>query len=477
MYERISLEAFQAGPPWATILRKRPAFRTAVEDFDPDRVARYGDADVERLIADAGIVRNRAKIRVPAVGRSATWSRWSTSCTSRRCPVPRTRRNISACGAVRNSTPASELWHRVGMRGCGSRMLLIMGFPLQPQFHMPFRSRLNPHVDQARLHAEEWAGRMGMFDEEYLAWPERWSEKTFTRADFPLFIALTHPDADADELDLVTSWHVALWFVDDLFLPLFRRHHDQASAEAQVERLMLFLPLDALPRPLSPDNPVERAFAGLWTRTAATMSPLWRDRFVSSVRRFLEGVLWELEHVDDAVSDLIEYLGARRDFGGLQFTAVLMEHGLGELPPNVHGRREFRTALDAFVDGVSLHNDIVSYDREVEEGTVGNNGVEVTHNALGVDRRGAGEVVNALLTARVNTLADAPAHVPPEAAAFIEALQEALAGSYRWHELTGRFRQATAGSLGMPRGMGTSAVYAFRRHTSASSRTVGLTGP
>ncbi|MFB6568929.1 MULTISPECIES: DNA-3-methyladenine glycosylase I [Streptomyces] len=96
MYERISLEAFQAGLPWATILRKRPAFRTAFEDFDPDRVARYGDADVERLIADAGIVRNRAKIRVPAVGRSATWSRWRTSCTSRRCPVPRTRRNISA---------------------------------------------------------------------------------------------------------------------------------------------------------------------------------------------------------------------------------------------------------------------------------------------------------------------------------------------------------------------------------------------
>lgn len=94
-----------------------------------------------------------------------------------------------------------------------------MGFLAQPQFHMPFRCRLNPHVDRARLHAGEWAGRMGMFDEEYLAWPGRWSEETFSRADFPLFIALTHPNADADELDLVTAWHVALWFVDDLFLP------------------------------------------------------------------------------------------------------------------------------------------------------------------------------------------------------------------------------------------------------------------
>ncbi|MGF1426489.1 terpene synthase family protein [Kitasatospora sp. LaBMicrA B282] len=336
-----------------------------------------------------------------------------------------------------------------------------MGFPAQPRFHMPFQSRLNPNVDQARVRAKEWAGRMGMFDEEYLEWPERWSEDTFSRADFPLFIALTHPDADARELELITDWHVALWFVDDLFLPLFRRDHDQASAGAQVERLMQFLPLDGLPRPLVPNNPVERAFADLWTGTAATMTLPWRDRFVSSVRRFLDGVLWELDHVDHAVTDLIEYLGARRDFGGLQFTAVLMEHTIGELPQHVHGRREFRTALDAFVDGVSLHNDIVSYDREVDEGTVGNNGVEVARKVLGSDRRGAEDVVNALLTARVDTLAEAPGAVPPEAVEFVGALQEALAGSYRWHELTGRFGRTTFGALTKPRGLGTSAAYLF----------------
>ncbi|WP_052862873.1 terpene synthase family protein [Streptomyces niger] len=331
----------------------------------------------------------------------------------------------------------------------------------QPQFHMPFESRLNPHVGQARAHAEEWARQMGMFDEEYLQWPQRWSEEKFGEADFPLFIALTHPDADARELELVTAWHVALWFVDDLFLPLYRRDHDQESAAAQVERLMLFLPLDGLPRPLSPGNPVERAFADLWTGTAATMSPLWRDRFISSVRRFLDGVLWELEHVDHAVTDLIEYLGARRDFGGLQFTAVLMEHAMGELRPNVLRSREFRTAVDAFVDAISLHNDIVSYDREVDEGTVGNNGVEVAREALRLNRRDAATVVNDLLTARVDTLAEAPAAVPPEAVRFVKSLQEALAGSYLWHERTGRFGRATAGTLGKPRGMGTSAAYAF----------------
>lgn len=62
LYERISLEAFQAGLSWATILRKREAFRTAFDHFDPDTVADYGDADIERLMQDTSIVRNRAKI-------------------------------------------------------------------------------------------------------------------------------------------------------------------------------------------------------------------------------------------------------------------------------------------------------------------------------------------------------------------------------------------------------------------------------
>ena len=62
LFERVSLEAFQSGLSWITILRKRPAFRAAFAGFDPARVAAFDDADVERLLADAGIVRNRAKV-------------------------------------------------------------------------------------------------------------------------------------------------------------------------------------------------------------------------------------------------------------------------------------------------------------------------------------------------------------------------------------------------------------------------------
>ena len=72
LYERISLEAFQAGLSWATILRKRPAFRAAFVDFHPETVAAFTDDDVERLLQDAGIVRNRLKIRAAITNARAT---------------------------------------------------------------------------------------------------------------------------------------------------------------------------------------------------------------------------------------------------------------------------------------------------------------------------------------------------------------------------------------------------------------------
>ena len=74
LFERLSLEAFQSGLSWATILAKREAFRAAFAGFDPDVVAEYRDADVERLMADAGIVRNRAKIVATIRNAGATRS-------------------------------------------------------------------------------------------------------------------------------------------------------------------------------------------------------------------------------------------------------------------------------------------------------------------------------------------------------------------------------------------------------------------
>jgi DNA-3-methyladenine glycosylase I len=72
LYERMCLEAFQSGLSWRTILNKRPAFRKAFADFDVRVVAEFGDDDFDRLMADAGIVRNRAKISAAITNARAT---------------------------------------------------------------------------------------------------------------------------------------------------------------------------------------------------------------------------------------------------------------------------------------------------------------------------------------------------------------------------------------------------------------------
>ena len=72
VYERIVLEGFQSGLSWAVVLRKRPAFRAAFDGFDPQVVARYTEADVERLLADPGIVRNRRKVEAAITNAQAT---------------------------------------------------------------------------------------------------------------------------------------------------------------------------------------------------------------------------------------------------------------------------------------------------------------------------------------------------------------------------------------------------------------------
>jgi DNA-3-methyladenine glycosylase I len=70
--ERLTLEAFQSGLSWRTILLKRPAFRAAFDSFDAEAIAAYDDSDVARLMGDAGIVRNHAKVNAAITNARAT---------------------------------------------------------------------------------------------------------------------------------------------------------------------------------------------------------------------------------------------------------------------------------------------------------------------------------------------------------------------------------------------------------------------
>ncbi|KXO97693.1 DNA-3-methyladenine glycosylase I [Tsukamurella pseudospumae] len=125
LYERIALEGFQAGLSWATVLRKRPAFRAGFADFDPDAVAAFDETDVERLMADAGIIRNRQKIEATIGNARATVALrddgglvalvWSFQ--PERTPEPRTMAEVAATSP--ESVALSKELRRRGFRFVG----------------------------------------------------------------------------------------------------------------------------------------------------------------------------------------------------------------------------------------------------------------------------------------------------------------------------------------------------------------------
>ncbi|MGW4732551.1 DNA-3-methyladenine glycosylase I [Streptomyces shenzhenensis] len=126
LYERLSLEAFQSGLSWITILRRRPGFRAAFADFRIEKVAAFTDEDRERLLVDAGIIRNRAKIDATLANARvlADWSPgeldtliWSYAPDRAARPVPKTLSDVPA--VTPESTALSKDLKKRGLRFIG----------------------------------------------------------------------------------------------------------------------------------------------------------------------------------------------------------------------------------------------------------------------------------------------------------------------------------------------------------------------
>ena len=133
LFERLALESFQAALSWSTILRKRPAFRAAFEGFDPRVVAAFDDDDRARLMADAGIVRNRAKIDATIGNAAAVLAIVAEfgsfgAYLATMVPAPVARRPPTAVpGDVPDTTAASDAlsadMRRRGLRFVGSTIV------------------------------------------------------------------------------------------------------------------------------------------------------------------------------------------------------------------------------------------------------------------------------------------------------------------------------------------------------------------
>ncbi|WP_106390351.1 terpene synthase family protein [Enhygromyxa salina] len=354
-----------------------------------------------------------------------------------------------------------------------------------PEFYVPHPARLNPHLERARVHSKAWAYEVGILGEpESTTGTPIWDEATFDAHDYALLCAYTHPDASADELDLITDWYVWVFYFDDHFLDVYKRTRDFDGAEAYLARLPSFMPLRDGEGSPEPTNAVERGLADLWARTVPSMSIAWRARFVHSTAALLDESLWELANIRQArVANPIEYIAMRRKVGGAPWSANLIEHAVAaEVPDQIATSRPMEVLRDTFADAVHLRNDLFSYQREVQDEGENANCVLVFERFLGVDTQRAAELTNDLLTSRLqqfeNTaLVELPLlfeerQIDPGArldvAKYVKGLQDWQSGGHEWHMQSSRYMNDGVGGsdpgsiaaiLGGPTGLGISAAH------------------
>ncbi len=335
-----------------------------------------------------------------------------------------------------------------------------------PAFYLPWPARLNPHVEQARVHSREWARGMGMLEGSGI-----WDTADLDAHDYALLCAYTHPECSADVLSLVTDWYVWVFFFDDHFVEAFKRDRDRAGAKAYLDRLPAFMPVDtAGPGADTPEprNPVEAGLADLWARTVPAMSAGWRRRFARSTVNLLDESLWELANIDEGrVANPVEYVEMRRKVGGAPWSAGLVEYAAAaEVPDRAAGSRPLLVLRDTFADAVHLRNDLFSYQREVEAEGELSNGVLVLETFLGCGTQEAADTVNDLLTSRMQqfehtALTELPAYAAAEGltpvecarvAAYAKGLQAWQSGGHEWHLRSSRYMngRAAAGPRSLP---------------------------
>ena len=368
-----------------------------------------------------------------------------------------------------------------------------------PDFYVPWPARRNPNVDIARVHSKAWAQQVGILGAPQSEdSPNIWSEHDFDRHDYALLCAYIHPETPSPELNLMADWNVWAFYVDDYFFQVYKQSKDHKGAKQYLDRILVFMPVDLSPLP-APTNPMECALADLWLRTAPTKSEAWRGRIIESTKSLLEAFLWELDNLSQQrLANPIEYIEMRRQVGAALWSADLVEHAMFvEVPERIADTRPMRVLKSTFADAVHLRNDIFSYEREVVKQGELTNAVLVMERFLSVDTQHAANLVNDLLTSRLqqfeNTaitelvpLFEEYALDPQEQVNvlnYIRGLQDWQSGAHEWHIQTRRYlnpqaKKAPATRMGpsvMQTIPGALGLNRFKRHLNVSYQKVGPT--
>jgi germacradienol/geosmin synthase len=354
-----------------------------------------------------------------------------------------------------------------------------------PEFYLPYPARLNPHLPGTREHSTAWAASMGMLDAPKPSGGVVWNQAQLDAMDYPLMCAYTHPDCDQATLDLITDWYVWVFFFDDHFLEHFKYSRDHQGARQYLKNLERFM----YDTEDEPENPAEAGLKDLWARTTPAMSPGWQERFRISTHNLMVESMWELDNIDiGRIANPVEYMQMRRRVGGAPWSANLVEFaatvppGRAELPGRLARQRQIQVLTDTFADAVHLRNDLFSYQREVQEEGENSNAVLVFEKFLDIPTQEAAELVNDLLTSRLQqfehtALAEVPAMLINEAAtpdearpvaAYAKGLQDWQAGGHEWHTRSSRYMNG-----GATQSRGTGAKTRISQHSHVPFQPVG----
>ncbi len=349
----------------------------------------------------------------------------------------------------------------------------------RPDFYMPFSAQLSPHLDAARDHVVEWARRIGMLDPPE---PDIWDEDKLVGFDFPLCAAGIHPDATPDQLDLTSQWLTWGTYGDDYYPAVFGPTRNLTGAKASNRRLSEFMPVESTAMPL-PANALERSLGDLWSRTAGPMTVSARRTFRRAIQDMIDSWLWELANQSqNRIPDPIDYIEMRRKTFGSDLTMSLcrLSHEKA-VPAEIYRTRPIRSLENAAADYACLTNDVFSYQKEIQfEGEI-HNCVLVVENFLCCDREHAVDVVNDLMTTRMQQFqhvvsTELPAlfeefELDAEARQalreYVQELQNWMSGILVWHQGCYRYTEAalqrhaaarSRPSFVRPTGLGTSAA-------------------
>ncbi|GAB1545485.1 hypothetical protein NUACC21_81610 [Scytonema sp. NUACC21] len=298
-----------------------------------------------------------------------------------------------------------------------------------PPIFCPFTPQINPYLEAAQLHLDNWVQHFGLV-QSFSA------RQRFMQANFAWFAASTYPSADLDNLALVSDWLAWLFLIDDQL--------DDGTAGRQLEQVRevlaeLLCVLDYTGTSFSLSPPFARSsiaiasLTDLCQRTFSQSTPIWRQRFFRHVSDCFASACWEAQNrVQGIIPNKILYIKQRRHTGAIYICLDLIEiveHI--DLPLYVYNSQVFQQTLEATSNVVCWCNDIYSLEKE-KSLNEHHNLVLVLQNDCHFTQQEALHCVSELISTEVRRFLNLEQQVLELFPMHTQDLQKYLAGMKSW---------------------------------------------